>query len=1124
MTFTENLEKAKGGDKRAYGMLCNLSADKLYGVARLVLDSDADAETAVKLAFEDGLRGIDRINDENHLCAWLSRELTKHTVAKLKEYRAAEKTVKSDGSPEKDIFCRMGDLDRLVNALNLAFGYSVKEITVITGLKEETVERKVRDSDKKIGKDKPRIIEYFGNVKAPDPLITKEPAVHDLTVEIDRADDDGLIGEMERVAAAAEAEENISRISAENPKLIRFEPVKFAEEEAEKPAPEAPQERKIEITPPAKSVTEEKPLPVAEKKPVTEEKAAPVIEAEPAVEEKIAPADEIKPAEEKAVTVTEEKTAEEAKTAEQPREIDARTFINVITAQKIKGRDFLKFMGNTRISNDVYREIEQNPNLTKERLIELLENSPLTSADYVKVLTAVKQRNELIAKKEQADVLFDIKSKKETKTPELPTDTRSFTAPIKEEEVKQELQKEEKSRFEFDKKQPEKEKPTFDFVKKAEPEIKPFMPMQDAEPDDEDEEDLELDEPEDTVKTPVPPKKSDDEKDSAPEKEQSFREKYKGKEFFVDDDVYYKGVNNGKIIFCAVCAVLLIAGSFGIRYLTTGSLLPGGEKAPTVTAEKLPESYQSDDDIYKAITLTENIVTSSNSAYYKADGEAYTEVLTKDFCEAGSLLYIAQDSEIITYSLNSESPCELYRFEISEGKGEFLGFTAVNDTFYMVYESGYEETVRYNVTSADENGNAVVADSEAAVSRDCVVVERYENGGLDATYTQDGNFIAADVTAEAVRVATTLNTAAGAVKGVKETYLPSCKLEGQDKQYIGYENIIVPDEIGYNGFTVIGTLSGKDARASAVLGGSRSFAEFGDETCRVLISDKNKTYEENLRFVGSNLTADSEKVYEGECYGAQFIGENAAVTFDSVDNAINVTAGGSTTGFQVAEGESLSGAAFEGNSVHIITQLAEGSMLYRVDLTDMQNPAEAKPEAIYSDKLRAYGDELLGLKVETDESGNRTGLRLSVYGYEGGLKEKRYTVITVDEQTNAEYLRYLSADAESSNLRIATDGSNYIAISTVYFDGISEIERILCFKDDGTALNGTTDLLLFDIQSDYRFLTFRDNMLYVVTDSRIITIDPETGKAKGYFSLEEEAPAETAPETEATEEAEAAIE
>ena len=1132
MTFTENLEKARGGDKRAYGMLCNLSADKLYGIARLVLDNDADAEAAVRLAFDDGFRGIDRINDENHLCAWLSRELTKHSVAKLKEYRSEERTVKSDGSPEKDIFCRLGDLDRLVNALNLAFGYSVKEITVITGLKEETVERKVRDSDKKIGKDKPRITEYFNSVKAPAALITKELSVHDLTVEIDKTDDDGLIGEMERIAAAAEAEENISRISAENPKFIRFEPAKFAEEEAEKPAVEEPKERKIGITPIAKPTpsAEVKPEPVVEEKsePVAEKAPEPVAEKkpEPVVEEKSEPVAEKVPepvVEEKPVQAAEEVTpASEVKPSEPPKEIDARTFINVITAQKIKGRDFLKLMGNTRISNDVYREIEQNPNLTKERLIELLENSPLTSSDYYKVLTAVKQRNELLARKEQANVLFDIKSKKEEKEADLPTDTRSFTAPVKEEEVRKALDND-KSRFEFEKK-PEKEKRTFDFVKKAEPEIKPFMPVQDVEPDDEDEEDLELDDTPDTAKIPAPSPKQNVQTEAAPEKEQSFREKYKGKEFFLDDDVYYKGVNNGKIIFCAVCAVLLIAGSFGIRYLVTGNALPGGEKPQKVTVEELPESYSSNADIYKAITLTENVSANRSSAYYKSDSEPYTETFTKDYCKTDDIIYIADGNAVIAYSLDAQAPSELYSFEISEDKGGFLGFAAEGNAFYMMYESSYEETVLYNITSADEEGNAYVADCEAAISRDCVVVERYEDGGFVTAYTQDGKFIAADVTEEAVSIATALNTSAGAVEGVSDTYLPSYRLEGQEKVYIDYSSIIVPEKIGYNGFTVIGTLSGSDARASAVLGGSQSFVEFGDGVCRVVISDKNKTYEENFRFVGSNLTLDSTAVYEGECFGAEFISASGAVTYNSAENSINVINASGTTGFALAEGEVLSGAAFEGSCVHITTEMAEGSMLYCVDLSGIPAAAEAKPDAIYSDRLKAYGEnELTGLTVESDSEGNRTGLKLSVYGYDGGLKENRSVIITLDEQTDPKYLRYLYADAEESNLRIATH-NGFIAVSTVYFDGISEIERVLCFRDDGSALTETTDLLLFDIQSRYRFLTFCNDMLYVITDSRIITIDPETGKAKGYFSFEEQSSAETDSVSQETEETEATIE
>ena len=56
MTFTENLESAKNGNRRSYGMLCNEYADNLYAVAIIVLDTGSDGETAVFNAFEDGFR------------------------------------------------------------------------------------------------------------------------------------------------------------------------------------------------------------------------------------------------------------------------------------------------------------------------------------------------------------------------------------------------------------------------------------------------------------------------------------------------------------------------------------------------------------------------------------------------------------------------------------------------------------------------------------------------------------------------------------------------------------------------------------------------------------------------------------------------------------------------------------------------------------------------------------------------------------------------------------------------------------------------------------------------------------------------------------------------------------
>ena len=152
--------------------------------------------------------------------------------------------------------------------------------------------------------------------------------------------------------------------------------------------------------------------------------------------------------------------------------------------------------------------------------------------------------------------------------------------------------------------------------------------------------------------------------------------------------------------------------------------------------------------------------------------------------------------------------------------------------------------------------------------------------------------------------------------------------------------------------------------------------------------------------------------------------------------------------------------------------------------------------------------------VEADDEGNRTGIKLAVYGYNGKPEELRSTIITLDENTAPEYLKYLSADAEVSNLRIATDVTDtYAAVSTVYFDGISEIERILCFRDDGTALTSTTDLLLFDLQSDYRVLTIRGNTLYIITDGSVITANVETGELTGYFNEETTSePAETAEE------------
>lgn len=1115
MTFTENLESAKSGNKRSYGLLCNEYAHRLYAVAFLVLDSSADAETALKNGFDDGFGSIGRINDSGHLCAWLSRELTKHIVAKLKEYRAENKAVTGGNVPEKEIFCKLNDLDRLVCALNLAFGYKTKELSVITGLKEETVERKLSDSAKKLGNNKAVVSEFIDNMKAPDSLITKMPKVHDLTVEIDHFDDDELIGEMERIAAIAEAEEHGHPAAEEpkNPKLIRFPAPQ--EETPEEPAP-------AEI-----KISKAAPVEQEEKADIEEEKLV----AEPENFPKIEFANPENPVEKETKAEPQEVKEEPAKEkAEQPKkEIDARTFINVITAQKIKGSEFLKLMGNTKISNTAYREIEQNPGLTKERLIELLEQSPLTSEDYYKLLTAVKQRQEMLDKKKEAERkqeqagLFSINKKEEPDTPEVEavlTDTQAFAA--------NDLEKKAPPQPVIKIERPEPEKAPEPKLEPKSVEEKPYTPDIKIEVDENDgEKDFDpyataiINPPitpakkeapvKPVAETPQPERKSplvqpdDDDKPYSPDA--GKREKYKGREYFIDDDVYYPGVNNGKIAFCAVCAVLLIAGSFGIRYFTTGSFLPTDNPSAVnrVEEEKLPEEYLSDEDIYTAVQMLETVQTEVESGYYRTDKTPYTEILTKDFCETGDLIYIYKNDAIIRYDLSLQNPNEFTEFSFEDTEN-FIGFTATEKNLWLFFTDKYEEAIDYTVIKTAEDGTTTEEKLTKDIKRDIVRAECYSKDfDLVSTYKQDGKFVAVTINDDSMSLATTLNTAETAVKEANQTFLPSYTLD-DNKEYVKFDAITVPDGISYNGFTVIGTVSGGEVRTSAVLGGSNSYVSFDNEECRIVLPDKNKTVVADFRFIGSNLSLVSTETYTGECYGTEYISGDVVTAYDSENKCVVLQ---KKIGEEVktlsgiGAYEKLKGVSYTDRYAYIVTETVEkATMLYCVDISGTEFIAvDAAADAVYTEKLKSFGDDLIGVTVEADDEGNRTGIKLAVYDYTDKLEELRSTTITLDENTAEEYLRYLSADAEVSNLRIATDETNtYAAVATVYFDGISEIERILCFKDNGTELTSTTDLLLFDIQSDYRVLTIRGNILYIITDASVITANVETGEPMGYFN------------------------
>lgn len=968
MTAAEKLERAKNGDRSAYDLLCADSSDRLYAAAVLTLGRPEDAKDAVKNAFRDGYARIAQIRDSAHLQAWLSRELTKHLVARIKEYRS--EGIEPLGESR---FSKLPSLDRIVCAMAYTFHYNIHEISVITGLKDETVERKLTDSEKKLGEEKAAVLREIEEIRFPEKNRFPEEKQKKLAVPV-----------------PSEARPN------------RTEP----------PTPEKD------------AAPEEKPLP--EDRHLLE-KESPVVKSDA------------------------------AKPASVGKPIDARTFIGVISAQRIKGKEFLQLIGNTRISNDVYREIQENPNLTKGRLIELLESSPLTSEDYYKLLSAVKRRNELLKLKEKKEEqrrkteqagLFTVERKKPAEKPAaakkpLPAKTNAEKpAPA---QNKKETRPENTGAF-----TPPVDTAVLDRLSGEETE----KPAPRRRPDA----------PAPEVFRPSVPDLGDDE-----EAEKPRREKYKGKEFFIDDDVYYRGVNNGKLAFCAVCAVLLIAGSFGIRFLMTGTVLPTEKEpidvpppsAPTVTIE-------SDADVLAAAAEMKSRVQKNTLLPYRTGAQPYSEPLTDDFRAAGDSLYFLRQGALRAVSLLPEAPRVSAELPLN-ADGGFMGFTAREDRVYLVY---------------DEEGASVR-------------VEVYDRAlSLIETYRQDGRYSALWIGDGIFTLVTSVTPAGG------HTVFPRYRI-GETEKTLGYEEILLADGAVCGGFSVIGTVSGGEPRVSAVLGGYDTYAAFDGDRITLLLPDWNTTHLIRLRRIGTGTELLSQETVRGECYGADCLSAegDCIVSYNSAEGTLiaqKKTEEGYARLEGFAAGERLNGVSYLDGIAYIVTETESETKLYCVDFTGEEPmAAEANPSAVYYEKLSGFGENLIGLSAESDADGKRTALLLSVYGYEkeSGLSVVRSARIGVDEKTAPEYARYLSGDAEENSERIAvSEDGKYAAVSYVAFDGISEIERFVCFADNGSFLEKTAELSFYDIQSKDRVAAVRNGILYAVTDHTITTVDLATGE------------------------------
>lgn len=1163
--MNERLERARKGSRKDYDVLCAEAADSLYAIAFLTLKDEKDAEAAVTKAESDGFSGIARINDLPHLKAWLIRELTKISVARLKEYRAAGIAFAA-ASGVKACVDKLPDIERLVYSISAVCGYTVKEISVITGLQEEVTEKKLASAVKRLGAGEEAVKAAATAITAPDSLkAAARSALSDMTAEINRSDDEGMIDEMERISRLASGEE-------------KTEPTKTPQESSPKPQAEKAEN--------AENGADNEQKPEAEEETEAEGNGA-----------------------------DREETAEKAEENSEPK-LNAATFISVISAEKIKGGEFLRLLGNTRISNAAYREIEHNPNLTKQRLIQLLEESPLTEADYYKLLSAVKQRRELLdardeslLRQEQAGLFTGRRERPKRKPKEEP---KSELAAAIEMETAKEAEKEKDTPAEnkaIDKKESLSGTKPFEYVipdyaaeNPAAPEEKPiafegkenppdlaeeeplsFVEEKPASADNQPEKkpltitekagksafsqqkdksaSMVLDKPaekqtapeeeSETTEAGIDPfaaiglsgldtdisdseedflsaeDKEEEEKPSKPEKpakkdktekaakaeeaaktektvtaadlpeketaeEPVVREKYKNNDYFIDDDEYYPGVNRGKLIFCAVCAVLLIAGSFGIRYMQTGSFLPAEDKDKPAVIETVKPSEKKEitsyGDIYDiGAGLSYKALPAETDSYFTG-GETYAPILSRDVIETENKLYIYGGTSIEIAELDRDNPRISAKLPVN-ASADFAGFALCGETVCLFYNE-----------------------------EDSVYAEAYNADGTSAfSYRQSGSLIGLNAAEDRLIIATSYAFPETADKNSPESFMPKYSLNGKEGT-ADFSAVSVPDNAQYNRFTAVGAVSGDSAEISAVLGGYNSFVSFEENGYTLIIPDNNRTFAESYSLTGLRASKEAEKEYSGEAFSADCLKNGVFTGFDYSKGSIIIANSNtsSTCTADCGEGSLPAGLAVSGGDIYVIVSSGQDAKLYGFDVSEGARMKEnINPGSVYTDKLREFGDMLAGLRAEADGSGSRTGLRLSVYRYGESLEEKSYGVIRLDEKTGNEYLKYLSGDAEENPLRIAVnEEGTKLAVTTVYFDGISEIERTMLFSYENGALTENGNIILFDLYSKARACAIRGDTLFIVADGTIVTADTESCSPTGYFGAGDK-PAETEEEAEA---------
>ncbi len=588
----------------------------------------------------------------------------------------------------------------------------------------------------------------------------------------------------------------------------------------------------------------------------------------------------------------------------------------------------------------------------------------------------------------------------------------------------------------------------------------------------------------------------DEENDASPKQ----HGRYKGSEFFYDDDTYHEGDNRGKLIFCIICGILLTAGAAALYFLlpkTDPAKEPEVSSSQTeladvsettadnaetdVPGEQPPAAEFSEEaafaesvslDVFKSGDRPDGRSERSSALlwqpeYMGVSGEPYNEMFTSTLFVNGdvSYIYVKEDvnnGTLYAISLNGEEhkPVGQARF------GEYLrGFTAVGDRIYAVADHG--------------------------TAPGFVITEMTPELEVAAVYDVLATFSGAGIVDGKLMFAGNYTDSQGEAFGVTAPYY----MKGDERHDITAGDVSVIEGAEFGAASVL--FAPETGEFTAVAGGYATYAQFTDSGIAILAPDDGCTY---IADIGKDLMPKSVKRLKGEAFSPDCYKADGLIGIQYLDGEHGITAykGGKTLTTQDmtddAPAEIARAIAWTGDTAYVRTLKYEErgydgkttDMLYGFDMSGNE-PAAAAIEAddIYDGKLIGAGKFLAGISGEPSDNGERAGLRLSLYKYDGALKEAAFTLITLDENTPAENLKYIKSDAESDPAQLAvSDDGTLFAVPTEYFDGFSSVRRVVILSFDGSEFTQIGEMMFYDVNQTTPFIY--EDKLYIFTDKEIV--------------------------------------